>query len=132
MIYSDKSSSFQDLLNRNRSVCFHHRNIQYLAIELYKAKQGISPSFVGNIFEKNTGSFSGRNTTFFKSRKIKSTLHGSESLSFLGPKIWELIPSEMQNATSLINFKLKIKKWIPDKCPCRICRKYIEGVGFIE
>ena len=24
-----------------------------------------------------------------------------------------------------------IKKWKPENCPCRICKKYIANVGFI-
>ena len=27
-------------------------------------------------------------------------------------------------------FKLKIKLWVTDKCPCRLCKKYVRSVGF--
>ena len=37
--YKDYISSFEDLLKRNKSVTIHHRNIQSLAIELFKVKQ---------------------------------------------------------------------------------------------
>ena len=36
--------SFQDLLNRDRSVTIHHRHIQKLGIEVYKAKNNLSPT----------------------------------------------------------------------------------------
>ena len=38
--YNDKSSSYRELLTKDRSVTIHHRN---LAMEIYKAIQGISP-----------------------------------------------------------------------------------------
>ena len=38
-----------------------------------------------------------RQTPYFRSREINSVYHGSESLSFLGPKLWELIPVELQD-----------------------------------
>ena len=28
-------------------------------------------------------------------------------------------------------FKNKIKGWVPLSCPCRLCRVYIQNVGFI-
>ena len=132
LIYNDKSSTFENLLKRNNSVCFHHRNLQFLAIELYKVKHELSPVFLNEIFLRNEKDFNGRKTSFFKSRSIRSVLSGSESLSFVGPKIWDMVPFNLQNAKSLTSFKSKIKKWVPDKCPCRICKKYIEGVGFIN
>jgi len=32
----------------------------------------------------------------FKSRFVKTELNGKDSLSFLGPKIWELIPMTLK------------------------------------
>ena len=57
---------------------------------------------------------------------------GTESISLLAPKIWELIPSDIRSANSLGIFKEKIKLWsTDDKCPCRLCKTYNGNVGFI-
>ena len=40
--YNDKSSSYSELLTKDRSVTKHHRNIRVLAIEIHKVIQGIS------------------------------------------------------------------------------------------
>ena len=37
--YNDKSSSYGELLTKNRSVTIHHRNIIALAIKIYKVMQ---------------------------------------------------------------------------------------------
>ena len=37
--YNDKSSSYGELLTKNRSVTIHHRNITALAIKIYKVMQ---------------------------------------------------------------------------------------------
>ena len=37
MVYSDSNSSFEQLLEKSGSVSIHHRNLQILAIEIYKA-----------------------------------------------------------------------------------------------
>ena len=34
--YNDKSSSYGELLTKDRSVTIHHKNIRALAIEIYK------------------------------------------------------------------------------------------------
>ena len=38
IVYRDYNSSFKDLLQKYNSVCIHHRNIQSLAVELFKVK----------------------------------------------------------------------------------------------
>ena len=40
-------------------------------------------------------------------------------------------PAEIKQKSSLSSFKGEIKKWIPENCPCRICKEYFLGVGFI-
>ena len=46
IIYKDCISSFEDLLKRHKSVTVHHRNIQSLAIELFKVKQNLPNSML--------------------------------------------------------------------------------------
>ena len=57
IIYDDYSSSFEDLLNEDKSATIHQRNLQKLAIEIFKVKIGIAPLVVNEIFtfaENNT------------------------------------------------------------------------------
>ena len=37
-----------------------------------------------------------------------------------------------QEAVSLNSFKKLILKWVSQVCPCRLCKNYIPGVGFVE
>ena len=39
--YNDKSSSYSELLTKDRSVTIHHRNIRALAVKIYKVIKGI-------------------------------------------------------------------------------------------
>ena len=63
---------------------------------------------------------------------IRTVYHGSESISFLGPKIWNILPDEIKQQTSPNSFKKSVKKWKPQDCPCRLCKVYINGVGFLS
>ena len=62
-----------------------------------------------------------RENDTFEKRQVHSVYQGTQSLSFLGPKICDLVPAELKQSESIDAFKLKIKKWIPFKCPCRLC-----------
>ena len=52
--YNDKLSSFQNLLDQDRSVSLHTRNLQTLAIEMYKVSRGIAPKIFADIFSCNS------------------------------------------------------------------------------
>ena len=72
-----------------------------------------------------------RHTSQFMAHPIHSVYNGSESASYLGPKIWELIPPEIKTIESLAGFKEKNKKCKPNDYPCRLCKVFISNVGFI-
>ena len=73
-----------------------------------------------------------RNASDFQIPFVRTVYHETESISYLGPKIWDIVPAEMKNAISLNSFKAQSKKWLPFNCPCRLCKPYINGVGFLE
>ena len=49
-VYNDCSSSFEDLLNIDKTVTIHQHNLQQLAIEIFKLKIGIAPIIMKEIF----------------------------------------------------------------------------------
>ena len=73
-----------------------------------------------------------RNTSALVSTNTKTTNYGSNSISYLAPKIWDQVPTEIKNSKSLYNFKQKIKIWIPLKCPCTLCKLYVPNLGYVQ
>ena len=129
VVYKDDVSSFETLLIKDESFTVHERNIQSLAIELYKIAYHLSPKIMDLVFPLNTqGTYPGEN--IFKSYNVKTVSWGTETLAHLGPKIWSIVPSDMENF-SLSKFTKKIRKWKPIKCPCRICKTYVPALGFV-
>ena len=132
VIYNDKTSSFEQLLENDNSVSIHHRNIQTLAIEMYKVTNGLSPEIMNEIFQiREESRYNLRYTSQFTIPPIHSVYNGRESVSFMGPKIWKLIPPAFKQISSLSGFKKAIKKWKPSNCPCRLCKTYTAQVGFL-
>ena len=130
LVYSNYTSSFEELLDIDGSYSIHHRNIQALAVEIYKFFNGLSPDIMSNIFKTKSVSYNLRSLNELYSRNPKSVRYGTESISYLAPKIWSLVPESIKISDTLNIFKSKIKKWKPN-CPCRLCKTYLQNVGFI-
>ena len=132
VIYNDKISSFEQLLENDNSVSMHHRNIQTLATEMYKVTNGLSPEIMDEIFQiREESRYNLSYTSQFTIPPIHSVYNGRESVSFMDPKIWKLIPPAFKQIKSLSGFKKAIKKWRPSNCPCRIYKRYISQFGFL-
>ena len=131
IIYSDKSSSFEELLQKDESVTIHVKNIQRLAIEMFKVFKNLSPPIVADLFMVRQNNYNLKHRSYFSVPNVKSVYHGSESLSNLGPRIWNLVPDTFKQLDDINSFKTEIKKWKPIDCPCRLCKSYITNVGFV-
>ena len=131
IVYSDYKSTFQEILDKDTSFSVRHRNIQTLAIEIYKHIHGLSPAIMGEVFKINrTLPYNLRTQNDFSSRVPKTVNYGTETISFLAPEVWALVPEKLKECSCLEAFKSKIRKWKPD-CPCRLCKTYLQHVGFL-
>ena len=111
----------------------HQKNLQKLAIEMFKTYTGMASQIMHEAFPRNYAlNYHLRRRPGFSSRAINTVHYGSESLHFLGPKIWEMLPLDLKNPDSLDSFKSGIKNWRPHECPCRLCKRYINQVGFTQ
>ena len=107
----------------------HDRNIQKLAIEMYKVEHNILPCPITEFITKRDIHYKTRKQTDFE-RKRQKVLCGSERLRILGPKIWNLIPDDIKLVSSLSSFESRIKIWSIKGCPFRLCKDYIPSLGF--
>ncbi len=133
IVYRDASSSFKALLGRDGSFTVHERNVQTLGIELHKVAYGISPEIMRLVFPtKPSIKYPWEN--IFQTFNVRTVAWGTETLSHLGPKIWSLIPLIPLALKKLpfSKFKKAVRLWRPEGCPCRMCKFYLAGVGFIN
>ena len=71
-MYKDYTSSFDELLFKDNSFRIHLRNLQKLAIEIFKVKVGIAPDIMKNVFPIIENPYDLRNETKFKSRNVNT------------------------------------------------------------
>ena len=97
----DRSSLFPDLLKKDKSVSIHHSNIQALENEMFKVKNNIAPEIIKQFFAPKVSPYDLRNKNSFKRRTANSVWHGTESVPYLGPKIWDLVTNAIKESESL-------------------------------
>ena len=131
IVYQDKKSSFEQLLQKDNSA--HMKNLQYLVTEFSKVKNGLSPIIMNKVFNfRENKSCRLRSGIHLASRNAHTAHFGTDSISSLGPKLWKLIPDKIKHASTLSSSKAKIKSWTINNFPCRLCKISVKDLGFVE
>ena len=73
----------------------------------------------------NEGKTHGTKKRNLKIPKANTTHFHLEIIKRMGPVIWNFVPEDMKNATSLDAFKKQVKQLTFDKYPYKICKQYI-------
>ena len=126
VVYQNKHLTFEQLLAKDGSFTIHERNLQKLALEMYKIKHNLCPEPIQELFVPAT-----RGKQEWVPPKVRTVNKGLETIRYRGPKTWELVPTEIKISKSLSEFKIKIKDWKPVGCNCRLCKIYIKDLGYI-
>ena len=124
-VYTDKNLTFEQMLEKDGSVTIHQRNLQKLATEMYKVKNGLSPKIMADLFTLKS-----HGNSDFVIPQVKTVNRGIETIRYRGPLTWDLVPEEIKQSESLSIFKDRIKEWKPTGCTCRLCKTYISGIGY--
>ena len=98
----DENLTFQELLGLDDSMTIHHKNIQKLAIEMFKIKNNLSSPLVKKIFTENTNTYDLRKIWCWESTNVRTVHYGTGTISYRGPKTWDMVPQkhERLNITS--------------------------------
>ena len=135
IVYRDNVSTFDDPLKRDNSVRVHHRNIQFLAIELFKVKLGIAPSFMNDqkrlVSKESVVGALRSQSEFYNYNNPRTVLYGTETIRCLVPRRWNILPCSIQTSSNLKVLKENVKKWIPTNCRCHLCKPFHVGLGFV-
>ena len=112
IVYKDHFSSFEERLTKGKSFRVRQRNLQILATEMYKILNGLSPDIIQAIFETKSNYFNTHNAPAFSSRNIKTVRYGLQTISYMAPKICDLVPKEMKQVmNSRPKLNLEVRKF---------------------
>lgn len=134
VVYKDDNLTFEQLLEKDEAFTVHERNLQRLALLMYKVKHGLCPIPVQEIFIRNESDINlrhGNKDGDFIIPRVRTVNYGKETLRYRGPVIWNLLPDNLRNIPTLEKFKEEIKKWKPLGCKCRLCTPFVKDLGYI-
>ena len=83
------------------------------------------------IFEIDNRNYNLRHDVLIKRCDTRSVYYGTETTSFISPKIWDILPNSCTDAISLKSFKVNFRMWIPENRPCKLCKTYFQRVAFL-
>ena len=86
LVYNDFSSSFSELLEKDKSVTIHHHNFHTLTYEIFKVKNNMAPEILREIFPQKESNYNLRNSTVLQRRSIKTVMYSLETKSSLDQK----------------------------------------------
>ena len=104
-VFKDFTSSYDNLVNRANLVTLTLTRLRVIAIEVYKALKGHSPTYLKNLFIKRSPelpSIRAENTLQLPRRR--SVCYGTYSLSYEGAKVWNHLPNNIRKAENLKHF----------------------------
>ena len=125
-VFKDNNLSYVNLLKRAKLPTLLNRRLQDLCILMYKVKHELCPSYIRNIFSRQSNTYNLRQPDFTLPR-FNTVTHGKHSVRFLGPKLWSKLPKNNRDAESLNVFKKRIRdlnlsELIDDGCRgCGLC-----------
>ena len=78
---------------------------------MLRAYTGSAPDILNKVFSLNPESLNNlSNQQTFATRPIQTVHYGSNSLTYLGPWTWEMIPSDLNNTGNVKAFKFAIMR----------------------
>ena len=92
----------------------------------------LAPEIMNDVFNIIESPYPVRNELRFKSRNIHTVMYGIERAAFVGSKIWGYMPSELKESKSRNEFRSKTKTWKPENCPCKLCKIYLQRIGYLQ
>ena len=124
--YNDYFSTFDELLIKVGAVTIHQRNLRALAVEMYKISNNLSPEFIRELMVELDTPYQTRSgykvdldqdgnvkecskKSNYEIGQVKTTTYGLESIRYLGPKIWKLVPDDFKIMQTTEAFKNKLK-----------------------
>ena len=114
LLYNDSYSSNNSLLLKLERPTMEVSHLRRLAIEIFKTLKSLNLDFMHIYF--NNGSHSARRKNDLVVNRAKITTFGEKSLGKLGPKIWNSLPEDVKDLTSLQKFPEVIKTWYGPEC----------------
>ena len=100
-------------------------------IEFYNQLNGHSPDIMSDNFKLRENMYNLPNFPTFHTENFHSLKYGLDAVPYRASQLWQQVPNDIREATSLAFFKNRIKSWKCEDFPCRSskCLFKISGIS---
>ena len=101
LIYNDYELPFDRILEDNKQKSIHQKNIESLAIEIYKFQAGLIPPIMSDLFVTRENNYNLRNFQELEPSPRRTVKFGTEFISYRGTQMWNLIPERLKDIENI-------------------------------
>ena len=120
-VYNKKGIPLENLLQIDGSVSIHIKNLRILMIEVFKSLNQTNPSFMWDMFQRKCSPYQLRMPLNLTLPPTSSKTFGTYALVFRASYIWNNLPAQIKNATTIKQFTNLIQAWTGNVCNCKLC-----------
>ena len=89
-------ATYDELLALDNKLKTHQRHLQVLAIEIYKSKNKLNPSFMWKTYKEKNIPYSRRRGTSFSIPNVNTQKYRINSTDFRGSDMWNILPTQFK------------------------------------
>ena len=96
LIYNDHKKSFNSILTENNLQTIDQKNLEFLAIEIYKFQKELPPPIMNDIFFSRQNIYNLRKFLELSTSTKNTVNFDTETVSYRGPRLWNLISDNIK------------------------------------
>ena len=113
---------YDTLLETTKTISIHEIHLKTLICEIFKTKNNLNPGFMKELYLPKVVPYNLRNTNLLRLPNTRTVKFGLNSFAFRGNSLWNKLPDEVKNSSSLIKLKNQLKSIDLKKlCDCKLC-----------
>ena len=121
-VFGDFESDYLALLDRCERSSLYIDRLRFLVTEIYKVLNGLTPTFLCDIFIPKEHQYNFRNSNTLHLYDFKTIKYGRNSVRYQGAKVWNDLPNDIKCLESVNTFKKAVQKWTGPSCGCGVCQ----------
>ena len=111
-ISNDTESSYEQLCTEEKLLNIHKRCIKSVAIQMFKIKNQTAPDYLAEMFNVRETHYDIRNNNQFTLPSFNTITYGKKSFTYYGAKLWNNLPNEIKESSSLSILKKALTSWL--------------------
>ena len=111
ILFADYNSSYTELLGRAGTTTLLIQRLHLIALTVFKSLHGLNPPCLNDMFTPKQVPYRMRDSSLLEQSRCRTTTFGLRSISYIGAKLWNDLPSYLKETTYLSDFKMILQTW---------------------